>query len=1165
MHTRTGSVGTPAASGDLARALLSVVGGLLVVLDREGHVVEVNEEACRLIGLPRAQILGVPWIPRFVPASVQPAVELVRAKLQAGAVATVEHFENPILTASGDERTILWHNAVLHDPEGAVSHVVASGVDITDRVRLECEQREALARAAASEQRYRTTFETAATPIARLDRRGTILDCNRAAEQVFGYPAEALRGRPVTVLIHPDDHPRLAVDLRDILELGTYHHRTYRAVRSDAAEILIEVDAAAVPPERSGANEIVCQVADVTAQARDLRMERLSARLLRVAHRHDTLPGLCQAFCSEIQEATGLPAVAVRHVLPDGSIESVANLGFPATFHHAGDAPGADPGCCYAAVLSGRAGPALGPCTPGGSFVLRDPSPLGDADAEPESSACQQACSQAGFRSLATIPVRSGEVVLGVVQVAASSPDDLPDDMVLVLEGATLQLGQAMRRILAEQSLHRQLAFQQELLDAIPIPVCHHDLQGRVVGANRSWRRTVGEVEEAGGGRAPRPLSAESMQNSAATSAPSLKRPASQGRSLQLHDTAGQLRRVELHRAQFREPEQGDGGTIVALVDVTDLTQATAALQSLNEALEGKVQERVAEIQSLFRLSHDLVHARSLDDIARAALHHVLALPPELCLLALHDGTRMQLFGRARRVLAPGVSRELHRTLAAGLQRLGLPQLSSPLEVPADVVPGARPTPPIPRLESSYMLPLQVEGRSRSLGVLLVAAERAGAFNEDQARAFHLAAAQIAEATHRRRTSGVEAEPPPQPETTAQLPTACPDLRAILDLLPDAVMVLDPSQHVILANRSALELLGLPAGGPPPGGVPLRALPLDTRRLETALLPGDLHTGGWCQVDLRFQDPLGRPGVLQAHLLPIEGSSIRGATLLVAQDATQRRALEHRLVQARKMESIGQLAAGIAHEINTPTQYVGDNLQFLKDSFQELQGTLAALRDASFPAGDALPAGSPHAIARDTRERLDLDFLLEEIPLSLEQAQEGVARIAGIVGAMREFSHGQGAEKVVTDVNRCIQSTATVARNEWKYVADLVLDLDPELPMIPTMAAELNQVLLNLLTNAAQAIGETVQDDGRGTITVRTERWERGARVTVTDNGCGIPFELQPRVFEPFFTTKPVGRGTGQGLAISRAVVTEKLGGELDFESTPGVGTTFRLTLPGEA
>jgi two-component system NtrC family sensor kinase len=175
-----------------------------------------------------------------------------------------------------------------------------------------------------------------------------------------------------------------------------------------------------------------------------------------------------------------------------------------------------------------------------------------------------------------------------------------------------------------------------------------------------------------------------------------------------------------------------------------------------------------------------------------------------------------------------------------------------------------------------------------------------------------------------------------------------------------------------------------------------------------------------------------------------------------------------------------------------------------------------------------------------------------------------VGRITTIVGAMREFSHGGGREKTVVDINRCVRSTVTVARNEWKYVSTVQLDLAPDLPAIPTLAAELNQVLLNLLVNAAHAITAT----GRGargelgTITIRTTREATDIVITVDDDGCGIPYELQPRVFEPFFTTKPVGQGTGQGLAISHTIVVDKLGGDMGFESRPGVGSTFTIRLP---
>ncbi|MBV9849173.1 MAG: PAS domain S-box protein [Armatimonadetes bacterium] len=290
--------------------------------------------------------------------------------------------------------------------------------------------------------------------------------------------------------------------------------------------------------------------------------------------------------------------------------------------------------------------------------------------------------------------------------------------------------------------------------------------------------------------------------------------------------------------------------------------------------------------------------------------------------------------------------------------------------------------------------------------------------------------------------------------------------------------------------------------------------------------------------------------------------------LLLAADITERRLLESQLAQAQKLESIGQLAAGIAHELNTPIQYVGDNARFLQESFADLEGVLrtyAALAEA------ARSGPVPAALLEDVEaaaERADLEYLLGEIPTAIAQSLEGVERVAGIVRAMKEFSHPGTAHKTAVDLNRAIESTLTVARNEWKYVADLVTDLDPALPPVPCLPGELNQVFLNIIVNAAHAIGDVVGDGagGKGTITVTTRAVPPAAptraEVRIADTGCGIPPEIRGRIFDPFFTTKGVGRGTGQGLAIAHGIVVEKHGGAIACESEVGRGTTFVIRLP---
>ena len=270
------------------------------------------------------------------------------------------------------------------------------------------------------------------------------------------------------------------------------------------------------------------------------------------------------------------------------------------------------------------------------------------------------------------------------------------------------------------------------------------------------------------------------------------------------------------------------------------------------------------------------------------------------------------------------------------------------------------------------------------------------------------------------------------------------------------------------------------------------------------------------------------------------------------------RRLELELRQAEKLRAVGQLAAGVAHEINTPIQYVGDSIYFMRDAYGDLLRLTRELCEASATRNE--PGAALERLATTAAE-LDIDYLLAEIPLALERASDGIQRVAGIVSAMKDFGRPDVRDKTQGDVNRCIENTLLVAQNELKYSADVEVSLG-KLPLVPCFPGELSQVLLILLVNAAHAVAARVGESGRGRVRVESRVDERDVVITVTDNGCGIAPEVQERIFEPFFTTKPVGVGTGQGLAIARAIVVEKHGGTLSFESTPGVGTCFRVSLP---
>ncbi len=288
------------------------------------------------------------------------------------------------------------------------------------------------------------------------------------------------------------------------------------------------------------------------------------------------------------------------------------------------------------------------------------------------------------------------------------------------------------------------------------------------------------------------------------------------------------------------------------------------------------------------------------------------------------------------------------------------------------------------------------------------------------------------------------------------------------------------------------------------------------------------------------------------------------AAIELVEDITQRKRMEASLAQTQKMEAVGQLAAGIAHEINTPIQYIGDNTRFLDEAFQNLGDVLPALQRLleackSGEADDALLEEIDNFL-----DQSDVAFFVEEVPKAVQESLDGVDRVARIVRAVKEFAHPGTADEQAIDLNRAVDNALTLAHNEWKYVAEVLTSFDPNLPPVHCFPSGVNQVVLNLVVNAAQAIAEVIgqRPEQKGTITVSTRRDGDWVEITVQDTGGGIPSEIHSKIFNPFFTTKDIGQGTGQGLSIAHAIVVEKHGGTILFQTDVGHGTTFVVRLP---
>lgn len=391
-------------------------------------------------------------------------------------------------------------------------------------------------------------------------------------------------------------------------------------------------------------------------------------------------------------------------------------------------------------------------------------------------------------------------------------------------------------------------------------------------------------------------------------------------------------------------------------------------------------------------------------------------------------------------------------------------------------------------------------------------------------------------------------------------------LQTVLHEVGAGILIFDPEAgQTIDANERALAMLGLSRDEV------LRRSCLESgvsfithEQQDNVICPDAYAPNGLEEGRLQGADGSVTPVSRRRFLAFLEG---RECIVQVFIDITEQKRLERQLGVAQRLESVGMLAAGIAHEINTPIQYISDSVAFIKTAIADLQEILEeyeALEPVLEAAADSHAALAPlHAL----KEELDLPFLEAELPTACDRAMDGVKRVSRIVQAMKNFSHVGGEEMQAVDLNRALETTLVVAKNEWKYQAEVETDLDAELPLVQCLPGDMNQVFLNMVVNAAHAIQVkrkqgTDGSGSKGRIRISTSRQGEFAAIQIQDDGCGIAPEHLTKVFDPFFTTKEVGKGTGQGLAISHDIVVNKHRGAIVVDSTPGQGTTFTIRLP---
>ncbi|NPV87836.1 MAG: PAS domain S-box protein [Anaerolineae bacterium] len=722
------------------------------------------------------------------------------------------------------------------------------------------------------------------------------------------------------------------------------------------------------------------------------------------------------------------------------------------------------------------------------------------------------------------------------------------------------------------EAVGQYLALIRRLFDAAPICISVTDLEGRYLYANPALCQLLGyRLEEMPGMHIEQVAYPDQQEIQA-------------NRALRQKALAGDFSQYTLERRYQRK----DGGVVYALLQISLLRGednaplfflAQTVDISARRVMEDALRQRLNELEAVNTLSRALRAASSEEELLSLFLQSVLSVvggssgvilwrqPPSRALRPL---ARCGVF---EQLAVPALGEDLPARLFEG----GDVYIGGALKDDPNFPPQLRQA-----CGSGWRaVCFGLKSAAELLGVVLLLLPLTRPVEEAEQRLLNLVAEIGSNAVTRNRMherlqasyQDLQREINQRRDVQAMLAREKEVLAVSLLSIREGLISIDAEQRITLFNRAAENITGWQAEqaiGKPLASV-LRLLP---SRASAAAADPLAYLLKWeaerQRAPLTARLPTlersdGQKLLLSASVSPVKSREGRLlGHILIFEDATEKMRQEAQHALSQKLESIGQLAAGIAHEINTPIQYVGDNLHYLQRAFERMSEMLTEEERIIVARQGSLLTAEDVAALHALRQEKKIERYIEQVPPAIAEALEGVERVRKIVLAIREFSHPAAKEKAMADINQGILTTVTISRNEWKYHAELETDLDPNLPLVWCRIDEINQVVLNMIVNASQAIQEVLPKDGgqKGSIRIATRCKDDRVQIVIADSGAGIPEDIRSRIFDPFFTTKGVGRGTGQGLALAHSIIVQKHHGRILVDSQVGRGTTFTIELP---